>query len=79
MMKLLSKRASILSSTLRNRSDEYKAELISEMETYCIPGFEDGRLHPMIDSSFPISEAGMALERMKNNLNTGKIVLINDF
>ena len=42
MMKLLNKRASIFTSTLRNRSNEYKSQLISDCERDLIPGFKSG-------------------------------------
>ena len=48
-MKLLNKRGSILTSTLRNRSDEYKTELIQEMARELTPGFISGELKPIID------------------------------
>jgi len=38
--KLLMKRASILTSTLRNRSDDYKTELLNDMYSLCAPLFE---------------------------------------
>lgn len=78
MLKLLGKRASIFTSTLRNRSDEYKTQLIRDMERDCIPAFEEGKLHTVIDSVFPLSRASEALDRMNQNLNVGKIVLRND-
>ncbi len=48
-MKLLNKRAFILTSTLRNRSDEYKTELIQEMARDLMPGFISEELKPIID------------------------------
>ena len=42
LMKLVGKRASILTSTLRNRSDLYKTKLLSDMERDCWPAFESG-------------------------------------
>lgn len=42
LMKLIGKRASIHTSTLRNRSDAYKKELLSNMERDCWPSFENG-------------------------------------
>lgn len=78
MMKLLNKRANILSSTLRNRTDEYKTKLIRDMEELCIPAFETGKLNVVIDSTYDLSHASEALEYMKQNKNTGKIVLINN-
>ena len=52
MMKLMNKRASILTTTLRNRSDEYKRELIRDFEKDCYPAFESGDLKVIIDSKF---------------------------
>ena len=40
-----------------------------------LPLFADGRLKPLIDSSYPLSEAARAHERMEANENLGKIVL----
>lgn len=47
--KLILKRGSIIASTLRNRSDEYKTDLIRRFERDCIPAFENGKLKPIVD------------------------------
>ena len=78
MMRLLSKRASIITTTLRNRSDSYKTELVQSMARDCVPGFESGSLRPIIDKEYNLSEAGEALEYVRQNLNIGKIVFRND-
>ena len=78
MMKLLGKRASILTTTLRNRTDKYKTELIKDMQRDTTGAFERGDLKPIIASTFNLSEASDALLFMKNNLNFGKIILSND-
>ena len=57
LLKLLSKRGSILTSTLRNRSDSYKTELINEMAEECIPAFESQEIKPIIDRVFNMTEA----------------------
>ena len=75
MMKLLNKRGNILTTTLRNRSDQYKHQLIADMERDCYPGFESGVLKPIIDKTFQLSNAKEALLYMNQNLNKGKIVL----
>lgn len=77
--KLLSRRGRILTSTLRNRTDEYKTDLIIDMERDLMEGFLNGNLKPIIDKSFPMSQAVYALNYMQDNLNIGKIVLVNDF
>ena len=65
MMKLMSKRASILTSTLRNRSDDYKTGLVRAMEKDCMPQFANGTLKPIIDKEFELSQAPLALEYVK--------------
>ena len=64
LMKLIGKRASIHTSTLRNRSDSYKKELLANMERDCWPSFENGSLKPIIDKVFNLSDAGQALSYM---------------
>ena len=44
MAMLLGKRASIIGTTLRNRSDDYKADLIRDFTTVCLPAFENKEL-----------------------------------
>ena len=78
MIKLLAKRASIHTSTLRNRTVQYKADLVAEMARDCLPAFESGELKPVINTEFKLSEATKALLYMQKNLNIGKIVLNND-
>ncbi len=37
--------------------------------------FDDGRLKPVVDSVFPLEEAGRAQEKMEKSEHFGKIVL----
>ena len=78
LIKLIGRRASLMTSTLRDRSDDYKTRLIQDFERDCIPAFEDGSLKIIMDSIHRISEAEIAFEKMSNNLNIGKMVLTND-
>lgn len=67
MAKLLMQRASMLSTTLRNRSDEYKAQLMHDMYSLCAPKFNDLTLSPVIDKTFPLSQAYKAHEYIESN------------
>ena len=49
LVKLLLTRSSIRFSTLRSRSDEYKADLIRQMMNTCQPKFESNEIRPIID------------------------------
>ena len=76
--KLLAKRISLLSTTLKNRTDEYKTELVKEFAKNWIPKFQSGELKPIIDTVFKLSQVAEAHKRMERNLNIGKIVMVND-
>lgn len=69
------KRAKVIGTTLRNRSDAYKADLTRDFSRYLLPLFEGGRLRPVIDTVYPWQDVAEAHRRMDANLNTGKIVL----
>ncbi|KAL5477064.1 hypothetical protein EMCRGX_G023806 [Ephydatia muelleri] len=72
---LLAKRTTVIGTTLRSRSPEYKHQLTKEFSA-CLPSlFTSGILHVNIDSVFSFDMAAQAHERMKNNLNVGKILL----
>ena len=73
--RLMERRARIIGSTLRSRSREEKAALVSRFRTDILPGFETGALSPAVDSIFPPERAGEALARMRANRNSGKILI----
>ncbi|TYP91718.1 putative NAD(P)H quinone oxidoreductase, PIG3 family [Fodinibius salinus] len=75
LIPILRKRLSIMGSTLRNRTEEYKIDLTKDFASKTLSLFKDGKLKPVIDSVFDWSETETAHQRMKNNKNTGKIVL----
>lgn len=74
---ILGKRASILGTTLKARSDSYKAKLIKEFSENALPHFSsDGKqLHPIIDKVFSIKSVVEAHDYMGSNKNNGKIVM----
>jgi len=72
---LMQKGARVLGSMLRARSRHEKATLVARFRREILPGFESGRLRPVIDSVFPPERAAAAFERMRGNENSGKIVI----
>ena len=72
---LLKKRLTVMGSTLRSRSPEYKIELTQAFRNDCMRLLEDGSIKPVIDSVYDWEETEQAHSRMENNQNTGKIVL----
>jgi len=72
---ILKKRLTVMGSTLRSRSLEYKIELTQAFSNNCMRLLEDGSLKPVIDSVYEWENTEEAHERMEDNQNTGKIVL----
>lgn len=75
MAKVMRKRLTLTGSTLRARSDDFKALLADEIHNHVWPLFEDGSLAPVMDQTFPLAEAGAAHARMEQGDHIGKIVL----
>ena len=65
----------IIGSTLRSRTPEYKAELISKLVKHVWPKVESGELKQSIYRIFPITEAEEAQALMASGAHNGKIVL----
>ena len=75
MALLLGKRASIIGTTLRNRSDGYKADLIRDFTTACLPAFENKELRVNIDTHYSIEDISKPHVRLENNDTQGKLVI----
>jgi tumor protein p53-inducible protein 3 len=71
----LSKRLQLLGLIMRTRSDEEKSAVVQGFSRRFLPDFARGKLEPIVDSVYPLSEARAAHERMESNQNLGKIVL----
>ena len=65
-------------STLKSRSDEYKAELIRQMYTECQPRFVSGELKPIVDRVYNLSQVADAHTFIESNQSIGKVILMND-
>jgi putative PIG3 family NAD(P)H quinone oxidoreductase len=72
---VMRRRLTLTGSTLRPRSVEFKTMVADEISRTVWPYVEGGRLKPVIDSSFPLSEAAAAHARMEAGDHVGKIVL----
>ena len=75
---LMQKRGQIIGTVLRSRTLEEKVSLTASFRDRVMPLFEDGRVKPVIDTTFPLSEAAAAHRYMESNSNFGKIVLTVD-
>ncbi len=85
---MLRKRLKLIGSTLRSRSDKYKAALVIDFVRDCgaLLGLPDGTgaaaaaasavvVKPIVDSVYAFADVEQAHARMQANLNVGKIVL----
>ncbi len=73
--KLMVKRLTHTGSTLRPRTNEFKAELAAELERKVWPLLTDRNMLPVMDLMFPLANAWRAHERMEAGAHIGKIVL----
>ena len=81
---ILKKRIHLKGTTLRTRSNSFKADLIAKFNSKVVPLFEQGKLRNVVDTSYQVkfgdAEAGAkkveeAHALMKQNKNMGKIIL----
>ena len=75
MAQVMMRRLTLTGSTLRPRSDAFKAALADEIADNAWPLFADGELSPVMDMTFPLAEAAAAHARMEAGDHIGKIVL----
>ncbi len=72
---IMQRRLTLTGSTLRARSLSFKSLVADEIVRTVWPHVEAGRLKPVIDSVFPLSDAADAHARMDAGDHVGKIVL----
>ena len=72
---LMRKRLTHTGSTLRPRSDAFKAELAVELRERALPLIESGAYRPVMDRTFLLDEAVAAHARMEAGEHIGKMVL----
>ena len=74
--KLMVKRLIHTGSTLRPRSNADKAAMVLAIEANVMPLLREGRVKPLMDSTFPLEKAADAHRRMETSEHIGKIVLV---
>ncbi len=75
---VLTKRLTLMGSTLRARPVEEKAALAQRLVEEVWPGFADGSLRPVIHSRYPLAEVAAAHAEMEASTHIGKILLLVD-
>ncbi|MEM6857081.1 MAG: NAD(P)H-quinone oxidoreductase [Pseudomonadota bacterium] len=72
---IMMKRLTLTGSTLRPRSDAFKAALADEIAANAWPLFTSSELKPVMDQTLPLAQAADAHARMEAGQHIGKIVL----
>ncbi len=75
---LMARRLTWTGSTLRPQSLEAKSAIAQELRHKVWPLLEAGHVRPLIYSTFPLSQAAQAHERMEGGAHVGKLVLLCD-
>ena len=75
MRKLMAKRGTISSTTLRARPREQKAAIVSAVRAHVWPLVEAGEIRPVVYRELPFTEAAEAHRIMEASTHTGKILL----
>ena len=78
MASLFRKRASLHTTTLRSRSNDYKSELMTSFTQRCHAAIENGDLKIIIHKTFKMTELPEAMAVVESNQAIGKIVISND-
>lgn len=78
LAQVLAKRVQLLGSTLRSRSDQFKADLLSDLGQHVWPLFAEGRLRPQLAKAFAVKDAEAAFAELASNTVAGKLVLVID-
>ena len=73
---LLMKRLTLTGSTLRAQTFEQKAVMREEIMEKVYPQLLEGRIRPIIDSTFRLQDAAAAHDYMLSGVHMGKIVLV---
>lgn len=69
-------RGNLRASSLRSRSDESKAEILSQLETFVWPMFESGEMKPVTYERFPLGAAAKAHKILESSEHFGKVLIV---
>jgi putative PIG3 family NAD(P)H quinone oxidoreductase len=73
--KLMSKRAAVLSTSLRARPLDEKAAIVASVREHVWPLIESGAVKPVVDRILPLADAAEAHRLMESSTHIGKILL----
>jgi len=74
--KLLTKRASVIATSLRARPPAEKAEIVAEVIEHVWPLFADAQIRPVIDRALAMADAAEAHRVVEAGEHVGKVLLV---
>ena len=74
-VQLMTRRLTFTGATLRPQSDLAKAQIAQQLRDVVWPLLSQGKIAPVMDSTFNMTEAAAAHSRMESSAHIGKIVL----
>jgi NADPH2:quinone reductase len=69
------KRIRMTGVTFRTRSLDERTQVVRQFIAEMLPKLASGAIRPVIDSTYPLAEAGAAQDYMRSNKHFGKIIL----
>lgn len=75
LMQMMTRRLRLTGSTLRPQNDLAKAQIAAGLRAHVWPLIAAGRVVPVMDQEFALTEAAAAHARMESSAHIGKIVL----
>ena len=75
LARLMSRRLTVTGATLRARSVEQKAEILTALRARVWPRFASDELRPIVHATYPLAEASEAHRVMESSVHTGKLLL----
>ncbi len=73
--RIMMKRLTITGSTLRIRTDAYKAALAAKVREHVWPMIESGAFKPVVEAVFDLEDADQAHQRLDSGGHVGKVIL----
>jgi NADPH:quinone reductase-like Zn-dependent oxidoreductase len=73
--RVLYRHLKIIGTVMKSRTQDVKHAMSRRFREQWLTHFNKDGLYPVIDSVFPLAEAGLAHQRMEDGKNVGKIVL----
>ena len=74
---LLTKRASVIGTTLRSRPVSEKAAIVAAVREHVWPLIEAGKVRPVVHASLPMADAAEAHRLLESSAHLGKVLLVS--